>query len=202
MNTALTRINSYSRPGKHKWSDALTIAESVYVILKNQPFSEQIIVLMEELNTNSNGQNLNTIRKKIAQHAWDELIQKIPYAAASEEKLTTIGAPSEERSQIHKAITSSLWNKEKRRKARSEFHDKLDSLEKNSYSKQLILYFKALYNAATKDTSELSAVSILLHQEAILDMLYKQKAFGDKTTATIYDQYILADFASEARWDI
>lgn len=199
MNETLWGIDLFIKSKKHPWEKALEIAESVHVLLKNQLVSEQIIALTEELN-NSSGQDLNTIRQKIAQHAWDELIQKITYAPFSPEKISTIDDPKTERVQIHEAINGNLWVSSKKRRVKQKYEAKLKSMEENGYPKKLISYFRLLQETAMGKKSNQSAISILLCQEAILNILYGQNAFGVKDKNIMYDRFILEDLATDAHW--
>lgn len=198
MNKSILGIDLFIKSRKPHWDKAIEIAKSVNIVRKSEALNRQMIVLAEELNK-TRGQDLISIRRKIAQSAWTELINKIPYAKATERRLTTVNDSDTERLQIREAIDGGFWDLKAKKKAKKEFNERVEFMETQGYPKELVKKFESLFATAMGQDSGESTVSILILEEAILEGLYDQNAFGNKREESVYDVIIMEDLSMDPR---
>ncbi len=164
---------------KPTWNDVGEVVASIHAYTKKIHLNDQIVAVCEAIDETRNlGLSDSVIRQKVAQYAWDELIQLVPYAKLDDHVRTTQDDLETEKIELLEVMNHPLWDADNLKRRETEYNKFKDQMRVDKYDPALRKVFKALYEAATgKIPSKMSAIDILRKQEEILVGLYNENAF-------------------------
>lgn len=123
------------------------------------------------------------IRIRIAQGAWEELLNKFSwaklyYAARSEQTATTEDSLEDQKAELTASLRRKAWGKREVEKNRKIYLGLRKSMKNNKYDQKIIDNFKLVWDTARGVVLEgKSALDILRANELVLRGLYREGAF-------------------------
>jgi hypothetical protein len=139
----------------------------------------QVVALCEAVSeTSREWTSEDEMRQKVAQYAWDELIDTFPYAKVNDKTITTRDELEVEKSEIREQLEGEFWDTEDRQKAGVNLRKYMGQMRQGEYEPRLRRAFQKLHDCAFGEVPEnTSAVDILKLEEEILVGLYNENAF-------------------------
>jgi len=179
-----SQIIHFTQQPRLKKSDLGPVAEKIEDVREGAVQRSQIIAVGEAIVETANaGLDQKEMRKRIAQGAWEELLNsfayaKLNYAADARRGVTTQNELEEQKAELISSLTRKPWGKrqiEKNRKIYQALRKQMNILESDS---EMLSSLKLVWDRASEEVHEgKSAIDILKTTEFVLQGLYDLGAF-------------------------